>query len=562
MTTKSKPIEVDRFYFDANPLLHYAAQVVGNYGQQYNVLNPYGALSLEQKYEKMYEIFFAGMMKVLGMINPKKSLYIAIDGPAPLAKQAQQRQRRFVAARSRKTGAFDSNSISPGSLFMLGCTRYLHTAIRREANDPKSQWSKFPITFSPATVPGEGEHKILNHIRAEIALDPSYAKDSHCIYGPDGDLIILALCTHLEKIYLFREDLMSMGGYDLLDMGMVRNELTAALGLSKAVATKQRTIDDSSNDFTLIGFFVGNDFLPKIRMFMYLRDGLEHMLRVYAEQVRAANPVFLTEGYKINQSGFATFIETIAKDEIRYLFEQHTITYQDPKFRNVTLEENIITTGSLKRLDFKGYRKAYYAKAGIDDVSSENSDVTPLVEAMCLDYLGMMAWVYEYYVKGIPSWERYYRYSYAPLLTDLAKVMRSLSSKKFLKATSFIKDSPPLPFVQLLCILPPESAELLPRPFRKLMLDPDSPIADTYPKEFAIDYEGQAKEHMGVVLLPFADVSQVKKYYQPIADSLHNTYVRNSVGRPEKFFYDPSYNATYTSKYGNIDELHVRKVYV
>ena len=558
-------LTINHLYIDANPWLHTAAQKVHNYGQVKNIFDPYAKMEQTVKELKLLELFFEALKRLTEIITPDKSLYVAIDGPAPLAKQSQQRQRRFVAAKNRKPGKFDSNSISPGTKFMLDVTLYLRTAIRKEANDPNSSWSKIPIHFSPATVPGEGEHKILDYIREQMAIDPSFVNDTHCICGPDGDLLMLALDTHLPKIFLFREDLGAVGAYDFIDMGMVREALVEVLGTSPAVASHIRTVDDASNDFTLLGFFVGNDFLPKIRMFLFLRDGLELMIKTYRNQVSGANREgpssrYLTFGNQISQDGFATFVETLARDEVQYIFDQISAEYEDPKLRNITLEQHIVSTaeGKMKRLDFPGYRKAYYAKADISDVN--DAGVSRGIEKMCIAYLRMIAWVYQYYITGLPSWQNFYAYGYAPLVTDLAKVLRSLKPKEFKKICMFEKDEPLLPFQQLLCILPPPSAELLPKPFRRLMLDANSPIAEVYPMDFTIDYEGQPKEHMGVVVLPFADVDQVKKYYQPIADSLQNVYVRNSVGQPEKFFYDPSYYASYTSRYGDIPNLKVRKV--
>ena len=38
--------------------------------------------------------------------------------------------------------------------------------------------------------------------------------------------------------------------------------------------------------------------------------------------------------------------------------------------------------------------------------------------------------------------------------------------------------------LQLLSVLPPQSAKLLPKPYAELMLQDESPIADSYLKEF------------------------------------------------------------------------------
>ena len=538
-------LAVDNLYLDANAILHVAAQHVFNYGSSKRVIDPYVNLSYKDKLLKTFETFFEQIKELSSIVIPQKLLYIAIDGSAPLAKQAQQRQRRFVSAKenlkatkAEKT-VFDSNSISPGTKFMLELTKYINYMIRREMNT-NLQWQKLKVIFSSHIVPGEGEHKIMEYIR-EIP-EKERLDLRHCFFSPDADVIMLTLAAHVPKIWLLKKNQFNVGYYFILNMGEIHYNF-------RNVFPKKynRNTEGLVNDFIFTGFFVGNDFIPKIQMFMFLEEGLELMIDIYNKIFSSNETNFLTHNSLPNITGFTKFIEELAKYEVQYLEQQASVVPLNPIFKDQTLLKNITKKENKFILDFENYRIDYYKKANID--SEED------IMKMCNSYIKTIFFIYEYYVNKLPSWTFYYPYHYAPLMTDLSKAIQNSKSEVF---TFQKKGKPSLPFVQLLSVLPPSSANLLPLPFHKLMKDPTSKLANIYPLDFDINCEGKLALHTCVVLLPFVNIKKVRHYYKKI--KLKNYYVRNTRGKNYYFIYDKNFNATFTSDYGNIQYLHIKKL--
>lgn len=172
--------EMDNLYLDMNGIVHPCS-------------HPEDRPAPADEEEMMIAIF-EYTERVMNMVRPRKLLMIAVDGVAPRAKQNQQRSRRFRTAQEaaekdaaatefhaqlRAKGVFDaegeddkpkktwdSNSITPGTPFMdllALCLRYWVSF--KASTDPA--WENLKCIISDATVPGEGEHKIMNFVRSQ-----------------------------------------------------------------------------------------------------------------------------------------------------------------------------------------------------------------------------------------------------------------------------------------------------------------------------------------------------------------------------------------------------------
>lgn len=527
---------VDYLYLDANGLLHNAAQRVFSYGSGAHIIDDYENLSYEEKELAVFDLFMSKIQTVVSTTVPSRLLYIAIDGTAPIAKQAQQRQRRFLygmdSKLGEKEGKFDTSSITPGTVFMHRLVQYMNYAIRRNISIGKigmANWSTFEVIFSPPTVPGEGEHKIMDFMRNL----PDIEKDKiHCMFGPDGDLIMLTLAIRFPKMLLFREDAFAPGYAHILEMSRIGEGIAERL---------RRPWEDAICDFIFLGFFVGNDFLPKIRMFLYLEDGLEFMIGTY----KRLN-IKLTERCGVTRDGLSAMIGEFALQEKTYLEEQAKTEPRDMKFVNLTLLRHF--NGGV--LDFEGYRHSYYSKFLYDPTDAS------IIE-LCRKYLRGLFWVFKYYTRGIPSWGEFYSERYAPLMTDMNRYLSSITDDEFDALNIFALGEPSIPFVQLISVLPPSSASLLPEPLRPL-LTRGGLLDDVLPSKINVDCEGITAEHMGVIDLPFVSQERVISLYAEHGKECFSL-ARNRRGCDSIFFYDPFFNGKFVSEVGTVINLKAKK---
>ncbi len=559
----------DYVYIDANALLHEQAQIVEGYGNHESMLpNEFSNLSPRLRQRKIFEFFVDSIVERVKIIIPKKVLYIAIDGSAPRAKQAQQRERRFVSAIQRlekeaiaEHELFNSSVITPGTEFMGELAKFLHYKIRLML-EKRDVSRSVEIVFSPPTVPGEGEHKLLSYIRNLPLKERNNA--SHCMFGPDGDLLVLTLSAHVKNMSLFRDDQDKVGWFHLVNMNIVRSELKNKLGQLTNVRSGKRTDDDVSNDFVFLGFFLGNDFLPKIKMFYRLKDGLNLMFDTFVSKIADKG---ITKGLNINSTSFLEFVEELSALEEEEISKQaiidppiNNITKKpDLKFYDVTLMKNstVVTSGNgekmISSINMKNFRVDYYSKFGIVERLEEG------VNSVCFDYIKSLIWVYRYYTNSLPSWDWAYRWHYAPLMCDLETFLKE--HKSLIEKIEFELNEPSLPFEQLLSVLPPTSCKLLPKHFRPLMTNEDSILvkAGYYPTSFMIDYEGKRKDYQGVALLSFTDFKIVKKAYNEYNNTYKYKYHRNEFGKNYAFNWTPKgHLVDFVSEYGKIVDCRVK----
>ncbi|KAJ2946889.1 hypothetical protein O0L34_g16222 [Tuta absoluta] len=546
--------------------------------------------------EKIFRDIFHYLSILFQIIKPKKLFFMAIDGVAPRAKMNQQRGRRFRSAReaekleeeAKKKGEtlptekrFDSNCITPGTVFMARLHEQLRFFVKEKiSTDPL--WAKVKVILSGHETPGEGEHKIMDYIRWARS-QPDYEPNTrHCLYGLDADLIMLGMCTHEPHFALLREEVKfgkttqratspEETNFYLLHLSLMREYLEQEFISIKDKLPFQYDIEKIVDDWVLMGFLVGNDFIPNLPNMHINNDALPLLYKTYMTVLPMLDG-YINESGDLNLARFEIFMQELAKID-RESFQD---TYADLKYfeaktgRRPNANErreykpNNDDTFNINLDDIKANKPDDELQALInatqdfymDDVEVENDedyeetsdeeanieqefilhkrdyymnklDYSKVTSEVLADqaegYVRAIQWNLFYYYKGCPSWCWYYPHHYAPYISDI-KGFKDLKIE-------FELGEPFKPFEQLLAVLPAASKHLLPTPFHDLMTDEESPIVHYYPINFETDLNGKKNDWEAVVLIPFIDetnlLSAMAPCYQRLTEEEHR---RNSHG--------------------------------
>jgi len=550
---------IDWFLIDANCLIHPVC---------FKVVAENPDLKDNAKLEaKMMISVLSYLDKIIQYVNPKKGVYLAIDGVAPVAKIKQQRSRRFKSIadkslwdnikkkHSQPTGNYwNNNAVTPGTTFMEN----LHNRI--------IEWSKnktIEIIYSSCFTPAEGEHKLLQFIRSNQKSNVNY---SYVIYGLDADLIFLALSTESNSIYLLRE----ANEINKNESKEVLNYVSIKIMRESIVNTMTKYVLETTdeklygfdkmdptrlvNDFIFMCYFLGNDFLPHIPSLDIHRDGIESLIVAWAETMKELildnnKLVYLLNEKKdlqsktlkkVNADFINKFInklalseegilkDNFAKGRKRMKCDGSKTPYEQEVFRIENLQFKIDDPISLGSDEPEKWRARYYNHYW----NVKSDELEEFSQQLVRHYLIGVKWVTQYYFDKCPSWDWYYPFEHPPFISDIAKYLSKIDINKM----KFTIGKPLKPFMQLLAVLPPQSNYLLPINLRKLVLNQNSSIAFMYPIEFEQDFINKKKYWMGIPKLPPLDFDMLKHSYFKYENEIKKEDVqRNEYKNPYEF---------------------------
>jgi 5''-3'' exonuclease len=236
-----------------------------------NIIDNYNTVKVNKEIleKKMINEVITYLKFILEKTNPN-FLFVAIDGVAPTAKMTQQRLRRYKSVLDKQRikdikkklnieenkTVWDTNAISPGTIFMNKLSNAINSYLSS---------LKIKVIFSDSFIPGEGEHKILDYIKHNTI------EGNTIIYGLDADLIMLAMVSRKNNIYLLRESV-QFGKTDTsvllyFDINLFKIKLLGKLRELIYEKDESYHIENHNllrliDDYIFICFLLGNDFLP------------------------------------------------------------------------------------------------------------------------------------------------------------------------------------------------------------------------------------------------------------------------------------------------------------
>ena len=246
---------------------------------------------------------------------------------------------------------WDSNAITPGTPFMDLLAQSLRYWISYKlSTDPA--WEKLKIIISDATVPGEGEHKIMQFVRSQRSSPTHDPNTRHVIYGLDADLIMLGLATHEPHFRVLREDVFAqdtkpglcricnqpghiaaecrgepakktgefgekqdappLKPFIWLHVGILREYLAVEMDVPNQGF--RFDLERALDDWVFMCFFVGNDFLPHLPSLDIREQGIDTLIAIWRDNIPTMGGYVTKDGH-VELARAQVILEGLAKQE-------------------------------------------------------------------------------------------------------------------------------------------------------------------------------------------------------------------------------------------------------
>lgn len=259
------------------------------------------------------KLIFREIDATLKATTPTKSIFFAIDGPAPIAKMLTQRKRRSkeatkaprsvpkrarrdsaraaaagalgeldgeraaerdgTASKRRRRGnasavpavqAIDRVRLTPGIDLMhdIAAAVEYYAYVRLQSN-PRFQ--HLDIRISGPDVPGEGELKIFDFLNTKVAAESPVqpAHESAIVIGSDADIVLQALATtSMQNLFVFIRNSQTEKVEWAKRTNSIISVWNIACQLHRLFPSDSLTV---RLDLIIMSICSGNDYVPKLR---------------------------------------------------------------------------------------------------------------------------------------------------------------------------------------------------------------------------------------------------------------------------------------------------------
>jgi 5'-3' exoribonuclease 2 len=306
---------------------------------------------------------------------------------------------------------WDTNVITPGTPFMFLLARSVRYWVQWKLNtDPA--WEQLKVVISDASVPGEGEHKIMQFIRSQRS-DPEYDPNTrHVMYGLDADLIMLGLATHEPHFRVLREDVFlrdakaktcklcgRQGHYaencrgntkekagDFDEKGTTEEVkpfiwlhvsiLREYLGAEMFVPGQPFRFDleRALDDWVFMCFFVGNDFLPHLPSLDIHEDGIDKLIAIWRDNIPVMGGYLTCDG-TVDLARAQCILQGLAKQEDAIFRRRKEVDDKRERNQKRRKQEDEARDQARESREAKRRRgSADYSIGGSNGISKGNSD--------------------------------------------------------------------------------------------------------------------------------------------------------------------------------------------
>jgi 5'-3' exonuclease len=478
----------------------------------------------------------------------KNIVYVAIDGVPPRAKMQQQRFRRFAAiwhaskmaatssnsnssnsdsnsSDSSKPRQWDTNAITPGTRFMSKLQTMMRDSIGAIEDVLRAQ-----VILSASDEAGEGEQKIFQYLR-DHSDQQAVPTTTDIVYGLDADLILQAMLLQTSYVYdggrrqlwIWREDSFENNTKEVVQLH-VRI-------LVDAIKDKHGC---DADDFALLCVFLGNDFIPALPCISIAEGGIDLLLGLRRQALQELKEPKLVAGSRCGDVMIPPLVRIL---ELLSQREDELMIHLEAKHRaactrtkdghNPDAKDNmplISPFPDVVKCTLPGWRPRYHFHV----LSLTPSTTTSPLDALCGCYLRGLLWSFRYNHQDCLDRSWYFPYRAAPTATDLYNHMsyhyQTLLTSKALERSMRLNGQreqdalraamQQLPGLledterrlQLLMVLPPQSAHLLDACAQRLMHDVALGTCYMYPASFAFQKYMKYRTWECHPLLPCVDV--------------------------------------------------------